>query len=1445
MDEDNTEMDEDNTEIGGEATEAPSPFKLVEHDKEDVALAFQNHGADTEEFLAVFTSRILNNHPSFQGKARYDELRSGKAEILQDPNLVGKFQYGTPLTNDQILRIFSSLRGLGEDGVPTSLDAFLSGLTRSGSSTAVGIKTAKMAASAAPAYVPLPGPLAPFGVLSKPIAGVGGFIAGSILTDKFVAKPLANELFGTIEGLDIPLTPKAERMFRQAESAGQVLPFVFLQPWMAPLSKISTISNLKKLPLANRARSTLTEEELANPLIQKYLEGTLKGFPKQKDISNLTNKIFAEAKEAGKNITLKEAKKQAFKQLKSTDFFTKGVINSVDFLENALVAGGKLYQSLGGKGKIGVGLAESTAVPLTYLSVGASEESFPRSTGARVVAETGSAIVPNIMLLKYAPILLEKLSKNITAFKERSALKQQGVKVDPLLGDLLGIKKRAKIRAIDDIYEVLNDNAEDPQALLKQLEELIVDPVYSQGKIVSYNLKPEFEQLASQGENLPKAAIFTSQFIDNQAIAQLEGTVMKRSGKAGAFSTQRESSFVKSMEMQRGIIRAMVGTGDPELVKLAGKMMQERIGILIQSRLENAVNATVESVKKLYPEGGANASSILGERLHKVMKNQEELFNRLQKNAWQKVSKKVEINTFYRTDPKSGEKVENNIPNIVEQWEAILRNSSDLERKRILRVPEFADINEFVKRIKSDLRLERAGFLSDVPNTAQYRNRLDSLLIEMEGDPTLIDNFETVVDFSRKMFVGKDGTPIMGIPDNATLTQLQTNSVQGVRVRNPEEIREVLAPENLQINALRRRIQTLEDANVGDNRNPRRTLLINALKAQRNLLAAQSGQRAKIIDEGDVLEGSKGIKAQEIFGLYSTTGELAREFGTVKSNFARISNIMREAALEDLNGLPVGQLGNYDAARNISYAYQNFLKRTFAGDILQTNATGKQIVAPYLLTSRLITGRADAVDLRLLEIQEVGQQIRKYAKENNYNIVAREEVDDTIGTANEVLSDMLRLSIREIELPMAARKGLTTEQIALKQDELLQQFVVKNERLLDKFPKLRQMIDDADNAGTFLRRALETTGRLSDKVKNQKAYSKLIASENPEVAVATAFNSENPSEEFKSLITVLNTNVFKKSSPNRAQRIKKVLDEFDFTQNYRLEDARKGLRTSIMNFAFTKGGSLSSDNFRAEAVFNTLFERIPKAKDENFSLVKFMVDNDVITTKEANALRQGLVRIINTEAKKNVQDAIVTNQTSFLSDLYTRILGAKFGTTIGGSLPGARGPGVGFIEAEAGSRFLKQLTQELPALQEMDALEKILFDPTLLALALREPRSEAEKVGIFNAILSGLKTVVGAIPAPAIVKGTPLTVQEVVEEEIPSEAPVIEQEQRPDVRSQVTPNLSPPINRSQQPAMFSQVTPSLNPVQNTASANAPLRKRFAALFPEDRALIEGIGSLRG
>ena len=122
------------------------------------------------------------------------------------------------------------------------------------------------------------------------------------------------------------------------------------------------------------------------------------------------------------------------KQIQKSNVFTRGVINSVDYIEDALVKGGQLYRGLGRKGKIGVGITETAAVPTTGLFVAGSEESFPRSEGMRVLAETGGAIVPNIMLLKYAPILLEKLQKQVA--------NKLGYKLVDHKLELYGIKKK-------------------------------------------------------------------------------------------------------------------------------------------------------------------------------------------------------------------------------------------------------------------------------------------------------------------------------------------------------------------------------------------------------------------------------------------------------------------------------------------------------------------------------------------------------------------------------------------------------------------------------------------------------------------------------------------------------------------------------------------------------------------------------------------------------------------------------------------------------------------------------------------------------------------------------------------------------------------------------------------------------------------------------------------
>ena len=115
------------------------------------------------------TAEIMNNMPEFQGQMDYEELQMGTAPILSTIDF-GPGQQGKGLDDNQILRFFTKMKGLGDDGAPTETEAFLSGLTRGTSSFAAGVAGAKVAAAAAPPYVPLPGPFAPLGTLSKPVS---------------------------------------------------------------------------------------------------------------------------------------------------------------------------------------------------------------------------------------------------------------------------------------------------------------------------------------------------------------------------------------------------------------------------------------------------------------------------------------------------------------------------------------------------------------------------------------------------------------------------------------------------------------------------------------------------------------------------------------------------------------------------------------------------------------------------------------------------------------------------------------------------------------------------------------------------------------------------------------------------------------------------------------------------------------------------------------------------------------------------------------------------------------------------------------------------------------------------------------------------------------------------------------------------------------------------
>ena len=1373
---------------------APNPNKYFKWEPDEVQFTYEQHGGDTEHVLARMTTEIMNNMPEFQGQMDYDELQLGTAPILRSINF-GPDQQGKGLTDDQILRYFTSMKTLGEDGAPTETTAFLSGLTRGTASLATGIASAKAATAAAPPYIPLPGPAAPLGVFSKPAAGTAGFITGSLLGDFFIGSPISNMLF---EGpADVQLTPRAEAKFRGFESAGSVLPFIIM-PQFAPRAAFSTFDSLKQLPVGlykpgrHVAASRLTAEDMANPLITQYLAGKLSGVPTTKAFTQLRNQIFKQAKESGGEMTLKEAGKIAAKRLNRPGAMTRGTSAAINFAEKALVTGGTMFRDAGLKGK-GVMLGvESLAVPATGAAVNIIESEFPRSPGARLGAEVVGSLAPQVSLLKFIPSMYKGIGNYITRRKESVAL-GRGL-------DMFGTQSRARGRAINSLFDIFDQNQDNPEALLSAMEDLMVEPVIQNGEIVSYQLKPAFRAIADQGvdakgKQLPNAPIFTSQFIDNPSIMQLEQLTLGRSSRSG-LSLQRDKSFIKSLEMQRGAIFALRGSGDPDLVKIAGQMMQDRLSILVADRMDRAINQTIASVRQIYPEGGEEASRVLGERLAQVVATQEDLFRRLEKNAWTKVDKNSPIDTFYRKDPETDEFVENAVPNFVEEWDAILAQTDPAELPSLMRVPEFRDINDRVVEVKKQLGLDASDAFSD--------------------RPAAVTKFEEAYKNA------------MGLPARDSYARL---------LRDAGIISDTSSPI---IEATEDNIAALGQLENRLGRSSKGTKSVELIRLQREALIAELAQQQGAQATGVVVEP---VTQGNLTSIYSLMRTVARREGTVNDNVARVANNVADAALDDLNGRPFGNPA-YDAARDISYAFNTYLKRAFGGDIMQTNARGKRIVAPQLLTGKLMTGKPDAVALRIEQIQNIGSQINKYAKDTGYEIVTGSEIDDSIGTANEVLRDVLKLALREIEIPLETRTTGTPLQIAQAQNEAMQQFRSRNAQVFTAFPELGRMIDEAADAGVFLQRAKKTVGRLEKLVSEQKAFQKLTGASNPEQAVRVAFQSDNPMKELDSLVEIIRAGSDSRTLSRYLRN--KGMKNVD-VEALNIPDAKAGLRRSVMSWAFLSGGK-HGDQFNAGAAYNALFERIPKASKDTDTMAKWMVDNDIMDEKEIQSLKLGLQTIIQTETRKNVSDAIIQGQTSPLEDLYTRITGAKLGSAVGDLMPGGRGAGL--VEAEAGSRYLRTLTQELPALQEMDALETILLDPELLALALRQGRNASEKTGIVRTLLNKLAEVGIGMGPGAAQRAIPLGAQEIVEPKISSDPPVTEEEPVGPVTS-VAPTTMPappppqiPTQPVAQPTTaVASAAPRVAPPPPPTPTGPVDRARFAALFPEDRDLVQGIGSL--
>ena len=567
--------------------------------------------------------------------------------------------------------------------------------------------------------------------------------------------------------------------------------------------------------------------------------------------------------------------------------------------------------------------------------------------------------------------------------------------------------------------------------------------------------------------------------------------------------------------------------------------------------------------------------------------------------------------------------------------------------------------------------------------------------------------------------------------------------------------------------------------------------------------ARRKAGRTEVAPEDDLMQPI--ITVKEATAMRAEALNLARQLtATGDLNAARVAHNFADGLLDDLNSLPEGQNAAYDIARAYSRSFNDTFTRAFAGRVIEKSKTGAERMAPELLAQKLMVGGSDPTYLRVQQINDIGN----FAIQNGFE--GAEDVAASIRGTTEMIVRNAR----------AAAFDSQTGQI---RPEALRKWMESNKDLLDAFPALKADLENAETANVLLRQREAMNKSKEAALKGQTTFRDLLSSttDSPTTAVARALSNGNRAP----MRSLNNLNDVIKNAPEELQ-----------------DSAKSGLKSSILEWAMTKGGA-TSRSFSPRNMYDNLFSKIPNAVS-NTSVVDWMVSNDLIPEREVTALKKYLTEMVRLEAMDaNGTIGELVEQAGPMMDFYLRISGSALGSRMQGLLPGGGGAG-SLVAAGAGSKMMRQLFNKVPESMKLDVMSELMENPELLAAMMRRPRNDREKMRIANRVqdlLMGLGFVPVRRAAPQVLKSE--EVDDITVEEAPTVEPV----------SSVAPTAMP----APQPVPAQPVAPP--PTTTLASATPPPpppapsgpvdRQQYAAMFPNDPASAmirqQGIGSLMG
>ena len=876
----------------------------------------------------------------------------------------------------------------------------------------------------------------------------------------------------------------------------------------------------------------------------------------------------------------------------------------------------------------------------------------------------------------------------------------------------------------------------------------------------------------------------------------------------------RKQNASKAEAFLLGLTKALEEKGDDQSLKAAAEiresMFQNTLQMSYEEKLENFLKAA-EKLKAQPGQLGSKSKADISVQMFSLLEDTLNSAKKRETDLWDKVGSVPLI------QPLGPNAKSEDLPNFLKTWNKIL--------------PKDAAVREdFEKKVK---------VLTDFIANAREDLGLKPLVNFTKEEQKTINKFQkTAENFQIKL---------AGFEEESALKQALRES-KGLDDDAKVEFFRTYAYRNLGL--------TGEDATKGER------MLLSALNAYGDLSASKvtATQRARTREQKPLVD-SQAISAARLVEIRSTALALARGFAAEPStaHLAKRVGKFAEALLDDLDVEGFGDA--YNTARAFSRAKNDVYTRAILGKAFRKDKAGGEVL-PAEVTFELFVKRNPSLTLnRLRQLNTLSEFLDEQdikvseTLRRDTDFVQMEDDEPIFTTMNKLTDNFLRRMEetvgREVFDPETGTMTLVLDA------NKLEKFKKDNAQVLEQLPGLIIDLDNVVSAKNTLEAFKFGRKKVLDEHKKQTILSSVLNGASPTVALGEAINSKNPVKFLNQFFTL------SAAPKDTAQKVGISLPQFRpfnaagrkaknvVDADLNLDDINDGFKQAIIQYALMKSGG--EGDFNVESFAKVLYG--PLKNDPNYSLMDIVKTYDVFSKTEFDRIRlmtSQLLKIRAAEKAGNINDPDFIEKAGPLLGFYFGIGGSALGTKTYNTLTGGAGGPGSITAAGIGKNAVTDFLLKIPQVKNLEKISTIFLDPKMVAQLLKKPKTERDKKRVTDTIIENLSKTFGNMAR----QGIPISVPKVGEAITPEgdaerERFLLKQRQLEEMKKKGAPMIPPregPINQNTAPVNQNQIPPNESlinvnlspPVQNQKVD----RRRFAALFPEDADLIQGIGSLR-